>query len=387
MEKSIKIRNSSIESLKLLGILLIVISHVVQTLGKTNVDPSYTYPIDLTLTTTDIQHLIVSMFQYSGTLGNTIFFVCSAWFLVRDDDVSKRKIFTMLADIWVVSVIILCILKLLDSAIIGGGYTLRALLPTYGENNWYMNCYLIFYAIHPFLNLLIKKINQRTLLRFVLISVPLYYVIAFSGIIPKYLFGFGGSFFASYLTTWIVIYFLIAYMSIYASEFWANKHFNIILFLFGFVGNYGLIGFSNYLGLRVGIFRETLQLYNTCYNPFMLAMVLGLFNLIRQIDFENKVINYISKLSLFIYIIHENFLLKSIYRPKLWQYIYIHMEGQNHILACVGILTVIVFLFGLICSIVYYESVHKLVVKTCNKFYPRIALLWRNLENKAMQLH
>ena len=380
MEKSIKIRNSSIESLKLLGILLIVISHVVKTLGETNVDPSYTYPIDLTLTTTDIQHLIVSMFQYSGKLGNTIFFVCSAWFLLRDDTVNKRKIFTMLVDIWVVSVIVLCIVKVFDTARIGGGYTFRALLPTYSENNWYLNCYLVFYAIHPFLNLLIKKINQRALLRFVLISVPLYYVVAFSGIIPKYLFDAGSTFFASYLITWIVIYFLIAYMSLYAPVLWSNKRLNSILVIVGFFGNYGLIALSNFLGLHIAVFEKSLQLWNTYYNPFMLALVLGLFNLLRQIDFRNNVINYISKLSLFIYIIHENFLLRTIYRPKLWQYIY--ME-----LACVGILTVIVFLFGLICSIVYYESVHKLVVKTCNKFYPRIALLWRNLENKAMQLH
>ena len=81
-------RNSGIELVKVIAILLIVCSHVVQTLGGGNSD----YTIDLSTATTDWVRLLITMFRYSGALGNTLFFVCSAWFLLDSKQVSGQKI-------------------------------------------------------------------------------------------------------------------------------------------------------------------------------------------------------------------------------------------------------------------------------------------------------
>lgn len=67
-------RNSSIELLKIVGIILIVISHVVQTLHSNN---DYViendYILDISTATTNIQQLILTILRYSGSLGNSIF--------------------------------------------------------------------------------------------------------------------------------------------------------------------------------------------------------------------------------------------------------------------------------------------------------------------------
>lgn len=98
-------RNSGIELLKIFAIFLIVVSHVVRTLSGTNTYISYQeYVINLSHATTDLQQLVATMIRYIGRLGNTLFFVCSAWFLLDSKRINKRKMLQILMDIWVISV-------------------------------------------------------------------------------------------------------------------------------------------------------------------------------------------------------------------------------------------------------------------------------------------
>lgn len=100
-------RNSSVELLKIIAIFLILISHVIWTVGRTSEYIAYDdYVVDLSVATTNIQHLIMIMLYYSGALGNTVFFVCSSWFLVDSNRVNKKKMLYMALDVWVISVII-----------------------------------------------------------------------------------------------------------------------------------------------------------------------------------------------------------------------------------------------------------------------------------------
>lgn len=94
-------RDSGIELLKILAIFIIVIGHVVQTLGT---NPEITgYPagtfIDLSKATMNIDVFILQNMRYLGLIGNAIFFICSAWFLCDDYKVSKKKIISMCVDI------------------------------------------------------------------------------------------------------------------------------------------------------------------------------------------------------------------------------------------------------------------------------------------------
>ncbi len=107
-------RNSGIELLKIFAIVLIVLSHVMQTLWyNTDLKPEQN--------TADMQRLMLVIFSYSGVIGNTIFFICSAWFLVDSKRNNKRKVLQMIADIWMVSVIILSALVLCKQKIEVGG--------------------------------------------------------------------------------------------------------------------------------------------------------------------------------------------------------------------------------------------------------------------------
>ena len=129
-------RNSSIELLKIFAILLVVISHVLQTLHEPNeYFANNDYLLDLSMATTNAQQLILALLRYSGALGNTIFFACSAWFLLDSEKANKKKLLRMLLDVWVISVLILIVVLILRGGSIGIKLMLKQLLPVTFDTN------------------------------------------------------------------------------------------------------------------------------------------------------------------------------------------------------------------------------------------------------------
>lgn len=373
-------RNSSIELLKIFAILVIVISHVVQTLGTEGKGDFY---INLSSATYSHQYLLISMLRYCGILGNTIFFVCSAWFFLDDSRANKKKVFIMLADIWVISIICLVIgsiyLKEIKKSLV-----LQSLFPTTFSNNWYLTCYIIFYLIHPYLNALIEGMSQKQLFRTAFWVMLLYIIISFTTQITKQLFNAQATFFSSELVLWGVLYFIIAYIKRYAPNLTNNLLLNTILIVVGCIGNCGIILLTNIIGLKYAPLSNSLQIWNRGNNPFILLIAIGAFNLAKSVKYESRLIDYVSGLSLYIYIIHENLILRLYIRPAIWQYIYTNF-GYSHILGWVFMLAVLVFAFGLISSMLYKHTIHKLVCIISDTIYPKISNTWRHFEDNVLR--
>ena len=371
-------RNSSIELLKIVGIILIVISHVVQTLHSNN---DYViendYILDISTATTNIQQLILTILSYSGSLGNSIFFICSAWFLLDNDKVDKKKILHMLMNVWVVSITILIAVYIIRGGNLQIELIIKQILPTTFENNWYITCYLLFYPLHPFLNRLIKSMEQKILLKSTLVLLFLYVGVNYI---------LSGRFFSSQIILWITLYFAIAYTKFYLADLSNNVKFNILTFGIGFVGNIGIVCLTNFLGLRFEIFSDKLLKWGSNRSPLLLLMAFSMFNIARGVRFENNIVNYISRLSLLIYIFHENLLLRTFYRPQLWNYVY-KQFGYEDILIWTLILVVLVFSFGLITSIIYRNTMEKIVTIVCDWLYPILQKFYIKIERNIMKFH
>lgn len=373
-----KYRKSSIELLKIVGILLIVISHVVETLHvSNNYIAMNDFILDISTATTNIQYLILAIFQYSGSLGNSIFFVCSAWFLLDSDKSDAKKILHMLMDVWTVSIIILIVVYVIKCGAVPLELVIRQIFPTTFENNWYITCYLLFYPLHTFLNLIIKKIDQKTLLKITLVMLGLYVGVNFI---------ISGSFFWSKLVLWVALYFAIAYMKYYLADIANKVSFNILVLGISCVGLIGLVCLTNFLGLHIEIFSLSLLKWKSNCNPFLILIAISMLNIARNVHFESKIVNYVSSLSLLIYIFHENQLLKIFYRPQMWSFVY-HQFGYDYILIWMFILVVIVFLFGLIASIVYKHTIGKIVSIVCNRSFPALQRMYRKIEENILKLH
>jgi peptidoglycan/LPS O-acetylase OafA/YrhL len=111
--ESKKERNSSIELLKIIAMFMIVISHLAQSYGTlhTNLPVAQEYFYDLKIASANINNIIMILLRSLGAIGNDIFFICTAWFLVDSKKSNKKKVIEMLLDVWAINIAILLILK------------------------------------------------------------------------------------------------------------------------------------------------------------------------------------------------------------------------------------------------------------------------------------
>lgn len=371
-------RESSIELLKIAAIILIIISHIVQTIRSENPDITFQdYVLNLAASTTNIQYIILNIFAYFGAWGNNIFFVCSAWFLLRSPKCNKRKCFFMLIEIWVISVAILIITYIIGHGNISKKIIVYSLFPTTFSNNWYLTCYLLFYLIHPFLNDIIWNMSKQSLFRISAFMFILYFGFNF---IKNDLF------FPSFIILWITIYFVMAYMQLYCKNFADNIHHNIILLAFGLAGFIGIALVTNFMGLHISFFEDKILYWVVTWNPFLLISSIAMFNLMRGVHFKSPFINYVSKLSLLIYIIHENIILRTYYRPYMVNYIYENF-GYANIVLWVFALAVVIFVFAVMCAMIYVMTVQKIVLKTSNALYIFLRKLYLIIEQSMLKFH
>ena len=225
MEKQSEVnRNCGIEMLKIISIFLIIISHVVMTIRLKNQFVSYDdYIFDFSYVSKGMSGIILAIFQHFGSLGNTIFFVCSSWFLLEKDTVSKNKWIKMFLEIWTISCAILLLMLIYTGGRINNKLIIKSLLPNFFTNNWYVTAYLIFYPLHTVLNRIIKDLNQKNLLKITTVLFLLYCVCN----------SLYDSFFSSVIIMWITLYFFIAYIKIYMIELCNNIKVNSIVLIIG----------------------------------------------------------------------------------------------------------------------------------------------------------
>ena len=237
-----------------------------------------------------------------------------------------------------------------------------------------MTCYILFYAIHPILNKVIDGMNQTELFRSVICLSRLY---IFAGFVK------GDLFFASNLILWVTIYFVIAYMQRYLMRFADNVKMNSIGFLICAVGFIGMILVIDIGGLHLTFLSDKmLYCVNNC-NPFLIGIAITAFNIARNVHFRNLVINYLSSLSMLIYIIHENLILRKYCRPAIWNYVYQNF-GYRYVVIWVFVISIVVFIFGLTGSVVYSLTIKKIVSKSLDHIYDWARDKWLALEGRLL---
>ncbi|WP_270427342.1 acyltransferase family protein [Fusobacterium mortiferum] len=361
----LKKRESGIEMLKIIGIFLIIISHVTQTLYTPNEYFDMKYVVEVKYATKNIQNILLAWFSSFGAQGNLIFFICSAYFLLENKKIDDKKIIRLLIDVWVINFSILCIF------VVGSWYELsikiiiKSIFPTIFATNWYITFYILFYLIHLGLNLVIQKITQKDHLIIILITLLLYFGLNYI----KY-----GLFFTTPLIEFSIIYFVIAYIKLYLKKFSKNLKLNYILFLISILGIQLLILVTNFLGLNIGFFYDKLQHWNKNNSIFLLLTAISLFNIFNSKKFINDKINYISSLSLLIYIIHENIIIRTYLRPTIW--IYIHERiGYKYIILLDLLYSIIVFIISMIIAWIYKRFIQNSIYKMVIKIYEKIKII------------
>lgn len=376
MQKLSNSRQSGIELLKIIAIFLIVISHVIYTLRSSNPYIDYQdYVLDLSLASRSVQMIILQLMRSFGIWGNNIFFICSAWFLLDSQKFSKKKWMFLFAEIWIVSISITIVFLLTRKGIVAIRPLLESIFPVTVNTYWYLTCYLFFLPLYPFLNHIIYTLEKKTLFRIALALFFVYFVLGFIG---------DGLFFASRLILWVTIYFIIAFIKLYMKDL-SNKISLNLLILFGFFLFWFLFHIVlNIIGLHIELISDKMMWFSTVQDPFLFVMAIALFNIFRNLVFYNKIINFISSLSMLVYIIHEQPLLRTYIRPFLVNFIY-EKYGYSHLILFILLLSCGVFAFSILISLFYKFLVEKAIHYVVDRLYDKLRDYWRNIEKKVLE--
>ena len=338
-------RNSSFELLRILAMFIIVVSH---SLPKSSpyVSPcEYMLDIEGILTFHDVNLIILFFLRNFGQIGNIIFVACSSYFLLESTNVKSDKIISMVINCFLISVLILLAISIIGIPL-PTNIIVRQFFPVSLCNNWFITCYILFYAIHPMLNISVHTLSKEQLFVFNVFFLILYSILSF---FTK------AFFFNSLLINFIGVYFIVAYLKLYPPKIFMSFKNNIILLFVGI-----LLGFL-ILCVTILIKHPVAYMYNMM-NPSLLMIAMSLFLLAKNYNFKSYFINYISSLSMFIYIIHDNQLIIRYLKPLIYQHLYQEFS-YNHLFIIVFLYSAFVYLISIIISSLYKNLFAKYISK------------------------
>lgn len=325
-----KERLSGIETYRILVIFLICIHHAVQT-GMNYISFSNSRAITI----------LLNILSYSGQCGNIMFIICSSYFLIDSKKLKLDKVLKILLDSMIISIIVLC-----SMLIAGYSFPLKTIImqiiPDYYFNMWFIPIYVLFYLIHPLLNLIINHLNKKS-----------HFTICFSTFLIYGLIGLftGWALGINDLITFIIIYFFVAYIKKYCNNFSNNTKKNFCLFVIFFT----LFLILAILKIIIPLKRLTL---NQRYSPILFPMLLFLFNIFKNLKIKSKCINYLSSCSLFVYCFHENILLRTYIRPRFYEYVL--SVNPNFYFGWIMICGIGMFAVGYLISLLYKFTISKI---------------------------
>ena len=374
-----KERESGIELYKVIAIFLIVLSHVIQTLTE----PNYVLGIgegtfiNIATATRDLDVLLLALFRICGALGNNMFFICSAWFLVNSKKMSLKKVIHMVLDVWIINMIVFWGLHAIGIQFQISD-TVRTFFPTTFANNWYITCYLLFYLIHPFLNRMLEQLNISEHFALTSFLFMIYFIIPVLPLEEINLF------FANELVIFLATYVIVSFIKIYKNEWTENLKLNEGILFVSIVSYVALILSVDYLGLRTNYFLNRLVRWNMNNSLFMFLIAFSSFNMMKKKKFINRTINYFSSLSLLVYIFHENLAFRRYFRPVI-EFSILRRFGIEHAFICAVFMAVSLAILSFIISAIYKIFFTKIVSKLSSIISQNIQTLWKKYERLVIE--
>ncbi len=369
-----KPRESNIELLKIIAIIFIVLSHSMPDGDVT----AHFSAINLGASNS-IQYEILQIMHNLGQIGNDIFLVCSFWFLLSSKGVKGHKIVSLMIDAFIVSVVSLLIFTLFGFEF-PLKYVVKQFSPNLWGNSWFLACYLLIYAIHPGLNIIIDSMKNKTLILIASILGMMYCVIYF--VLKNY------GFYYNELIGFIVIYFSMATVKRVGVYKRISKRTMLMT-----IAVSGLLMIAiNYVSVEI---KDSLyDRWNNFINPLFIVIAFSSFGIAMKTKIAtSKVINYLSSLSLLIYITHTNRIMRDYVRFEIFDWIKLNYSYE-HLLAWCLLFFVFLMIYGLVFAGVYNITLQKLskrlaghVNQKLSRFYDSAYLKYSTYWMKAGDNH
>lgn len=279
-------RNTNLEVLRILSMLLIVMHHYA-------VHSNF----HLDASTISGNELLISFLYSGGKLGVNCFVLITGFFLVKSS-FKIEKLIKIWFQIFLYSVSIYIFFVLFGMIDFDIEQATKSFFPVIFNQYWFATSYLILYTLSPYLNSLIKGISQGQHFNLIILLVTIW------SFIPT--FTTARLDFSS-IGWFCTLYIISAYIRLYPSRWFDNCKKNIFFAALA----YTLILLSvltfNILGLRYHIFGAKATYFTSMNMLPLLFCSITLFLGFKNLNIRNnKIINYISSSIFGVYLIHDN---------------------------------------------------------------------------------
>ena len=302
-------------------------------------------------------------------------FVMVTGYFQYDKKCSLKKVLSMIAMVWFYSATIALIFHLTGMKEFTTLETLKILSPFEYENLWFFKTYIALYLLSPYINILIKNLNQKQHRNLLILLTVMYSIIS----TITYQQTFGNTGFS--IVHFIYLYMLGAYLRKYPikennhfKNYSEKKKFLIFISIFLFMGTFNFllyefadnllkINFGNTINYICKLIKENLYYYQ---NPILLIQSIAYFLMFETVNFKSKIINKISSCVFAIYVITENINIRNKMYKWLGFYTGKIIYG-NKIILKIFIYSIAVFVICILIELTR-KLIRNIIYKFINKY-------------------
>lgn len=343
---SCKERNSNLELYRIIVMLLIVAHHYVNSglMSVMKEEPLH------------IQSIFLYLFGMWGKTGINCFVMITGYFMCKSH-ISLRKFMKLLLEVYFYNVVITGIFLLTGYARPSFSTVFYALVPiqSFGVN--FVACFVVFYLLIPFLNLLIQTMNSKLHLRLILLCLLVYCMI---GTIPKITLG------VNYVSWFVVLYFIASYIRLYGFPIKISNRNWGWLTLLSILISMASVVFMAWLS-TVFVNKNIPVFWFVADSNHIMALVTALcsFMFFKDLNIRySKVINLIGASTFGVLLIHAN---SDIMRQWLWQDILnnVGQYGTNTMVLHAILSVIAIFVICILVDMLRMRFVEKPLFNKC----------------------
>lgn len=346
-----KARNTSIELLRIIAMLMIIFHHFAVHGGFSFADAEVSIP-----------HFWYYFIQMGGKIGVNIFILISGYFLIEKKDAQVfnfKRILKFWGQVFFYSVFLTIIVRITSIGEVGVKDLIKMLFPITFETWGFASTYFVLYLIYPFLNRLLHSINKGTYQKLLVLLVVIW------SIIPTFT---TSSYQGSDLLWFITLYCIAGYIKRFGFNCkFQTKHYFGMWLVFSLFTYLTAVVFT-LLGTKWPIV-SSYALYFFGQNKITVLLAsLSLFMTFATLNIKyNNVINIIASTTFSIYLIHDN----KYIRFFLWRTVFRNASYANT-LALIPYSILAVGIVFVVCSTFDFLRI-KLIEKPYMKFVNKYA--------------
>ena len=303
-----KVRDSSIELLRIIAMIMIVFHHFA-------VHGGFEWEASSVSATRFWYNFIIM----GGKIGVNVFVLISGYYLINNNSGCFKldKIVKFVGQVFFYSVVICLVFGLTGMSDLGMKSVIKALFPITFSQWWFASTYFVLFLLHPFINRLLHRFDKSLYQKFLLILVVCW------SVIPTFT---TSSYQSNSLLWFITLYSISGYIRLYGLNSKFTTKYYCVFFLICSLLTYTSSAVFTILGKKWGIFATHATYFYGQEKITTLLVALCLFMVFATQEIKyHKWINIVASATFGVYLIHDN----EIIRHFLWLDLFKNSQYQE----------------------------------------------------------